>query len=464
MTVSRILRKTAVSVENGATKGKAGKWLDEYTEQLNGKNVYILWDNDETGKNFANLEARKLLGNVAHVYMIDLTEAWPECPEKGDVTDMEKAIGRKETADRIKALFEKAKPYELTLEDGEQMEIDLEKNDSSDEVFDTMENYLDNILPADIKDFSTYKGRKTGFNNLDNVIGSLYPGFYVVGALSSLGKTTFCHQLADQMAERGEHILYFSLEQSRLEMVTKSLSRTMAKKNMDKAFSSLQIRTGKTSQELQEAIQKYKNVVGNNMNIVQGNLETNIKTVETLTESYIIRKQVKPIVFIDYLQILQGDPTKDFSMLKQCVDDNVKRLKQLSEKFHITVIAISSVNRQNYLSVMDFESFKESGNIEFTADVVWGLQLQAIHEDLFSQKDKLNEKRERIQRAKAESPRKIELICLKNRYGISSYNALFDYYSRVDLFVESDGFEPDKQNEGQSVFKGASGRKVLPPL
>jgi len=38
---------------------------------------------------------------------------------------------------------------------------------------------------------------------------NLYPGFYVLGEISSLGKTTFVFQLS----VAGEHIFYFSLGQ-----------------------------------------------------------------------------------------------------------------------------------------------------------------------------------------------------------------------------------------------------------
>ncbi|MDR1537753.1 MAG: hypothetical protein LBU32_07115 [Clostridiales bacterium] len=38
-----------------------------------------------------------------------------------------------------------------------------------------------------------------------------------------------------------------------------------------------------------------------------------------------------------------------------------------------------------------------------------------------------------------ESPRKIELVCLKNRYGVSSYSCGFDYTPEFDLFeVDAD--------------------------
>ena len=44
-------------------------------------------------------------------------------------------------------------------------------------------------------------------------------------------------------------------------------------------------------------------------------------------------------------------------------------------------------------------------------------------------------KREILRRAKAENPRKIELVCLKNRYGISSFKTGFTYYPEFDYFT-----------------------------
>lgn len=119
---------------------------------------------------------------------------------------------------------------------------------------------------------------------------------------------------------------------------------------------------------------------------------------------------------------------------KDTVDYHVKRLKELQTEYQLTMIVISSLNRQNYMTAIDFESFKESGGIEYTADVIWGLQLQCIHEKLFSSQNKINEKRQRIKEAKREIPRKIELVCLKNRFGISSYTCQFDYYPNFDWF------------------------------
>lgn len=64
---------------------------------------------------------------------------------------------------------------------------------------------------------------------------------------------------------------------------------------------------------------------------------------------------------------------------KEAVDNMVPELKRISRELDLTMIIISSVNRANYLTPIDFESLKESGSIEFSCDVLWGLQLQCLN-------------------------------------------------------------------------------------
>jgi replicative DNA helicase len=113
----------------------------------------------------------------------------------------------------------------------------------------------------------------------------------------------------------------------------------------------------------------------------------------------------------------------------------------ISRDLDITVILISSVNRANYMQPIDFESLKESGGIEYSADCILGLQLQCLDDPIFEQEKKIKQKRELIRKAKAATPRKIELICLKNRFGISSYCCGFNYFPAADLFTEDTGRE-----------------------
>jgi hypothetical protein len=84
------------------------------------------------------------------------------------------------------------------------------------------------------------------------------------------------------------------------------------------------------------------------------------------------------------------------------------------------------------------ESLKESGNVEFTADFIAGLQLQCMNDKIFNSPPTadLGKKKKIIEKAKAESPRKLELKCVKNRYGIATFKLYYNYYPSHDLFTE----------------------------
>ena len=286
-------------------------------------------------------------------------------------------------------------------------------------------------IDDDLSRFQLYKDRKTGYENIDAKM-SLYPGLYVLGAISSLGKTTFCGQMADQLAALGEHVLYFSLEQTRLELVCKGLSRLMARNDMRSALTSMEIRRGSTSEALRIARELYASQTEHEF-IIECGFETNVEAIVSTVQGYISRTRSRPVVIVDYLQIIS--PVTSHQTTKDVVDYNVRALKKLQTEYDLVVIVISSINRSNYLTPIDFSSFKESGGIEYTADVIWGLQLQVMNDELFDKEAKLKAKREMVKGAKVANPRDIELVCLKNRYGVSSYSCSFKYYARFDFFL-----------------------------
>ena len=304
---------------------------------------------------------------------------------------------------------------------------------------DNISYYIDNLMNGEIARFK--REIKTGYGNLDEKTGGLYSGLYVIAAISSLGKTTFALQMADQIAAKGRDVLFFSLEQSRLELVSKSIARRTAINNKDTAVSSLSIRRGNLPDQAVEAAEQYKQEVQEHLSIIEGNFSCNISFIGNYIKQYMARNESdktgnRPVVFIDYLQILQPAQQNSRQGTKEIIDTTITDLKRISRDLDITVFVISSVNRTNYLTPIDFESIKESGNIEYTADVVFGLQLKCITQNsIFGQANgSVVKKRDAIREAKAASPRAIELICLKNRYGISSFSCYFDYYPENDLF------------------------------
>ena len=320
-----------------------------------------------------------------------------------------------------------------------------------------VEYYLNNEFNSDTEHFEKHKNLKTGFSNLDKVT-NLYPGLYVLGAISSLGKTTFACQLADQLAKSGEHVLYFSLEQSKFELVTKGLSRITAQESIrnntfnsssNTAVSSIKIREGLRTEAVLRAIEEYKSFGKRNV-IYQCGFEANINTILDRVNNYIEDNQVKPVVIVDYLQIVR--PLDSRISTKDGVDSNVRALKKLQVENDLVVLLISSLNRSNYLTPVDFEAFKESGGIEYTADVIWGLQLSIMNEEIFDKDKGLKPKRDAVREAKKATPREIELICLKNRYGISSYVCNFDYYAQFDYFIPKNE-SGNKINSGKSPVR-----------
>lgn len=309
---------------------------------------------------------------------------------------------------------------------------------------DNTADYIDLLMAGEIDRFKAAAQLKTGFSNLDEQAKGLYPGLYVIAAISSLGKTTFIHQMCDNISAAGTDVVFFSLEQSRLELVSKSIARMTAQKDLKTAVSSLSIRRGYLPETVLQAAEEYKQRTGNRFSIIEGNFDCTVGRIADYLRQYIRRNECKPVCVIDYLQVLQGDTDKRQST-KEIVDTNITELKRISRELDLTVIVICSVNRANYLTPIDFESLKESGAIEYTADVVWGLQLQCLNTDpIFEKEGSIKKKREAVKIAKAATPRQVELVCLKNRYGIANYSCCFDYYPAHDLFIADTGFTPEE--------------------
>lgn len=304
---------------------------------------------------------------------------------------------------------------------------------------DNMADYVGGAMVEEMERLERQAHRKTGFANLDDEAGAIYNGLYVVGGISSVGKTSFLSQLCDQMAAQGQHVLFFSLEQSRLEIASKSIARRTAQNNLFKAVTGLQVRMGMTTPAMMDAIRAYTNDIADRVSVIEGNFGCTASYIRDYTARYIEQNDVRPVVIVDYLQVMQPDLDPDtgrkITDKRLATDQSVTELKRMSRDFEIPVFVVSSVNRSSYLTPIDFESFKESSGIEFTADVVWGLQLTAVNDDLFKDDDKGKVKRrERLAEAKDAIPRDVELVCLKNRYGRSYYRARFDYYPQYDYY------------------------------
>lgn len=316
---------------------------------------------------------------------------------------------------------------------------------------DSITQYIDSSLLTDIEEYKK-SGTLTGFDELDGKTRGLFPGLYVIAAIPSLGKTTFCWQLADQLAARGKPVVYFSLEQSKLELITKSFSRMLKQKDDKSTMTSADIRRGELSADkLQPLMMEYKATTGDRINIVEGGATTDIKAITDYCKNYIMRKNRKPVVIIDYLQIVRPSKEMQKATAKEITESNLITLRQFGRDYNIPVIAISSLNRSGYYTPIDSESLKETGGIEYGADAIFGLQyscMSAKTEENENEKEYLK-RRSKVSEAKADEPRKIDLVILKCRNAKQSDKIELIYWSDTDYYIEKKTEKTTKRRYGE---------------
>jgi replicative DNA helicase len=294
------------------------------------------------------------------------------------------------------------------------------------------------------------KAIKTGFVGLDGdgkkkdglLDGGLYAGLYIIGAIPALGKTTFVLQIADFIAAGGDDVLFFSLEMSAHELMARSISRLTAiddgwgvddeghDLNNTEAHSARRIMKGVITNGIEGAKRTYKEKAGR-LFIIEGAGDVGADEIRAKVARHIELTGHNPVVVVDYLQILKPPDDLARATDKQRTDYAVNRLKLISREHKTPVIAIASLNRENYSAKMSMESFKESGNIEYTCDVLMGLELR-LDESVDDKKRK-----EAIDEASNNKEPLVNLVMLKNRSGVGYGVVGFQFIKPFSLFIEN---------------------------
>lgn len=297
-------------------------------------------------------------------------------------------------------------------------------------------NYLQDFINGIAESVNT-PYTPTGFTNLDKLLdGGLYEGLYFCGAISSLGKTTLSLQICDQVAQAGGDVLIFSLEMARNELISRSISRQTL---LDVLQNGGDIKNAKTARGItcglryQKYSQTEKDIItrsitaysqyADHIYIFEGVGDMGVDQIREAVKKHISFTGRKPTVLIDYVQILA--PADVRASDKQNTDKAVLELKRISRDYKLPIIAISSLNRDNYKGKINMAAFKESGAIEYGSDVLIGLQLKGADKADFD-----------VDEAKSKNPREIELFILKNRNGATGGKLEFEYYPLFNYFKE----------------------------
>lgn len=319
---------------------------------------------------------------------------------------------------------------------------------------------------------------RTGFRSLDRALyGGLHEGLHVIGAISAGGKTTFCLQLADQIAAQGQDVLFFSLEMSARELVAKSLSRFTFQRHRNATAANGKPLAKDTQRLLNtamwrsysereraaiaEAVSRYE-AEESRLFIHEGKRHGHRLTVKDIAE--VVQEHVAetgnvPVIFVDYLQILA--PLEGFRGTdKQATDAAVFELKDISRRYNAVVFAVSSFNRESYNEPVSLSSFKESGAIEYTADLLFGLQFLGMDRNGGESKDAYARRvkdiaAEAMNGKREGKPVAMELKCLKYRTG-------YNFKLALDLVHAYNCFMNDRDSNGGELEQITQALKDAP--
>ena len=406
-----------------ATGGTADNGtVDALTKFYSGNKPTICFvaDNDKAGVNFADKICANLRQNnfpAAYVTFSSIDSA------KLDANKILVEQGNAALAERIQELIADL-PAKLA---------EIEKTEREELFGEDAAKYFMEQFQSFVNDNQKFADRKTGFSNIDAQICNFKPGIYVLGGLPALGKTTFALQFLAQLSESGEYCFFCSYEMQKGFLYSKLLAREVAKIEtlnfltvniIDNPLTAVQISQNKIYEHGDAYRAAIAKITKNKFPLYIWELdEPNIDKLLDRLEKICAKLDKPPIVCIDYLQILAVGSEN----IKSSIDEVLHKILAFRRKTNTTFIIVSSLNRANYNTEISFESFKESGGIEYSADVILGMQLYLKPPRTPADADK----------AKKSNPRPIHIKFLKNRFG-ANFDCYFKYYPAIDYFEPCD--------------------------
>lgn len=222
-------------------------------------------------------------------------------------------------------------------------------------------------------------GVKTGFNNIDDIIGGFKPGqLNILAARTGMGKTAFMLNLAVNIAKvfqnipKKNNILIFSLEMISEELIKRLIScesQISIKKMEQKQL---------TREEKLQLLQTEEKLTELNI-LIDDDRNTKIEEVKRKCRQLKFHQGLD-IVFIDYLHLLRDD---QFLNLNQAIGIITRELKKLVMELQTPIIALSQMNRATLMresKIPNLSDLRDSGSIEQDADMVMFLHRESYYE------------------------------------------------------------------------------------
>jgi replicative DNA helicase len=208
-------------------------------------------------------------------------------------------------------------------------------------------------------------GIPCGFYDLDAMTGGFQRSdLIIVAARPSIGKTSFCTNIAQYVAQNQKlPIAFFSLEMSKEQLVQRILSN-------EAKIQSNRLRSGRINQDEWEPISR---AIGNLSELPIFIDDTpNITVTEIRSKARRLQAEqggTLGLILIDYLQLMEGNSDNRVQELSRIT----RSLKGLARELNVPIVALSQLNRgveaRNDKRPL-MSDLRESGSLEQDADLV----------------------------------------------------------------------------------------------
>lgn len=223
-------------------------------------------------------------------------------------------------------------------------------------------------------------GISSGFPRLDKLTGGLRRGdLIVIGARTSVGKSTFAENIAENAARAGHRAMFVSIEMDPRQMVYRFMKRAGASEALVEYGAD-----DPTSQvELERIVEQRLNLPV----LIHNEPTADTVKIRSMLNQAIAEHGTVDLVVVDYLQLMTdtfGGKIPEHLRLGMIT----KTLKSMAREYQLPVILISQLNRNSdqrgVLPEPRLSDIRESGRIEEDADLIlflWQVQADVLDND-----------------------------------------------------------------------------------
>ena len=291
------------------------------------------------------------------------------------------------------------------------------------------------ILKMQERGVSYLTGQTTGFYALDKKTTGFNPGdLVIIAARPAMGKTAIVLNTTLKNLEKGDGVIFFSLEMPETQLMTRLISAKTGVPLQNVRKGELDTEQAKKVEQAFVDLSDKKLFVDDNGSLNINQLRARARKLAQVEDNNI------KLIIIDYLQLMSGTGGTDRRLT---VDEISRGLKLLAREINVPIVALSQLNR-GLESRPDkrpmLSDIRESGAIEQDADII----MFVYRDDIYKERDEQRKEKEAADKGETYKSAFInkpieeaEIIIGKQRNG-SIGTVKLDFHKELTKFVDKE--------------------------